>query len=129
MRAPARARPFALLILVTTAATRPPDVAATARQSAQQPAGAPTTPATVGVTASRVAVDLVARDKKGRLVRDLDTVRHAAVPLPRPDPDGEVRVVDGLPLDGVAAGEYTPSLALRDARSMVSRTAEVALAC
>ena len=61
------------------------------------------------------------------LVRGTETVRHANVPLPAPDPTGELRVVGGLPLDGVAAGEYTLRLVLSDGRSMVTRTAVVTL--
>jgi len=39
------------------------------------------------------------------LVRETDTLRRAGVLLPAPDPTGEVRVVGGLPLDGIVAGE------------------------
>jgi VWFA-related protein len=47
--------------------------AASAAQTPPPPAAVPATtaPATVGVTASRVAVDVVVRDGKGRVVRDL----------------------------------------------------------
>jgi VWFA-related protein len=62
------------------------------------------------------------------LVHGTDTVRHAKVPLPPPDPTGELRVVGGLPLDGLAAGEYSLRLVLSDGRSMVTRTADVTLA-
>ena len=41
------------------------------RRRRRPPARAPAVAGTAGVTASRVAVDLVVRDKKGRLVRDL----------------------------------------------------------
>lgn len=62
------------------------------------------------------------------LTRGTETVRRAGVPLPAPDPTGEVRVVGGLPLDGIAAGEYTLRLVLSDGRSMVTRSADVTLA-
>jgi VWFA-related protein len=61
------------------------------------------------------------------LVHGVDTVRHAAVPLPQPDASGDLRVVGGLPLDGVAAGEYTLRLVLTDGRSMATRSADVTL--
>jgi hypothetical protein len=55
-------------------------------------------------------------------------VRRANVPLPPPDLTGELRVVGGLPLDGIPAGEYTLRLVLSDGRSMLTRTADVTLA-
>jgi len=61
------------------------------------------------------------------LVHGTDTVRHADVPLPPPDASGDLRVVGGLPLDGLAAGEYTLRLVLSDGLSMLSRTADVRL--
>jgi len=61
------------------------------------------------------------------LVRGTETARRAGVPLPPPDPTGEVRVVGGLPLDGIAPGEYTLRLVLSDGRSMVTRSADVTL--
>lgn len=57
--------------LVVHAASRRIALASPAPQASQQPSGTPGAAQTVGVTASRVAVDLVVRDKKGRLVRDL----------------------------------------------------------
>jgi VWFA-related protein len=67
------------------------------------------------------------REATVELVRGTETVRHANVPLPAPDPTGGLRVVGGLPLDGVAAGEYTLRLVLSDGRSMFTRTADVTL--
>jgi VWFA-related protein len=61
------------------------------------------------------------------LVRGTETARRAAVPLPPPGPTGEVRVVGGLPLDGISPGEYTLRLVLSDGRSMVTRSADVTL--
>lgn len=61
------------------------------------------------------------------LVRGTETVRRAGVPLPRPDPSGQLRVVSGLSLTGVAPGEYTLRLVLSDGRSMVTRTSDVTL--
>ncbi len=71
-------RALALLALLSAAAigldAARPTTAFPAPQAPPAQPGAAETPAaapTVGVTASRVAVDLVVRDKKGRLVRDL----------------------------------------------------------
>lgn len=61
------------------------------------------------------------------LLGESDAVRRAAVPLPRPDATGQVRVVGGLDLDGLAPGPYTLRLTLGDARSWESRTARVVL--
>jgi hypothetical protein len=61
------------------------------------------------------------------LVQATGTVRRANVPLPPPDLTGELRVVGGLPLDGIPAGEYTLRLVLSDGCSMVTRTADVTL--
>ena len=58
-------RPGATSLLLAGAAT------AALASPVPQPPPAPAAAPTVGVTASRVAVDLVVRDKKGRLIRDL----------------------------------------------------------
>jgi hypothetical protein len=50
------------------------------------------------------------------------------VPLPLPDADGQLRVVSGLPIDGLAPGAYVLRLQLNDGRSFETRTAEVTLA-
>jgi len=55
-------------------------------------------------------------------------VRGADVPLPPSDATGQLRVVSGLPIEGVAAGAYTLRLTLSDGRSLESRSAEVTLA-
>ncbi len=62
------------------------------------------------------------------LLRGTEAVRRAGVPLPAPDPDGQVRVVSGLPIDGLAPGAYVLRLALSDGRGFETRTAEVTLA-
>jgi VWFA-related protein len=68
-----RALGFALLAIavVVSVGTHPAATASPAPQSPQPASEVPGVAPTVGVTASRVAVDLVVRDKKGRLVRDL----------------------------------------------------------
>ncbi len=72
-----RPRPRALhlataaLVTVASAGLLPATTGSPALPSPQAPAAAPAVAQTAGVTASRVAVDLVVRDKKGRLVRDL----------------------------------------------------------
>lgn len=55
-------------------------------------------------------------------------VRAADVPWPASDGAGQLRVVSGLPIDGVAAGAYTLRLTLADGQSLESRSAEVTLA-
>jgi VWFA-related protein len=62
------------------------------------------------------------------LVRGSETVRRAGVPLPPPDADGQLRVVSGLTIDGLAPGAYVLRLVLSDGRAFETRTAEVTLA-
>jgi hypothetical protein len=62
------------------------------------------------------------------LLHGTEAVRRAGVPLPAPDPDGQVRVVSGLPVDGLAPGAYVLRLSLSDGRGFETRTAEVTLA-
>jgi hypothetical protein len=62
------------------------------------------------------------------LVHGTETVRRAGVPLPPPDEDGQVRVVSGLAIDGVAPGAYVLRLLLNDGRTFETRTADVSLA-
>lgn len=96
------ARPRALglallaLALVVPVGSRPTAMASPAPQSpqAQQPPGAPAVAQTVGVTASRVAVDLVVRDKKGRLVRDLKKTDIEVLEDGAPQEVLSVRLVD-----------------------------------
>jgi VWFA-related protein len=57
-----------------------------------------------------------------------ETVRRALVPLTAPDDSGVVRVVGGLPVDGLEPGEYVLRLVLSDGRSMTTRSADVTLA-
>jgi VWFA-related protein len=80
------------LVVVSTA--RLAAVASPAPQSPQQPAATPATAPTVGVTASRVAVDLVVRDKKGRLVRDLTKADIEVLEDGSPQEVLSVRLVD-----------------------------------
>jgi VWFA-related protein len=88
---------------------------------AQQAPPAPLTPAaapTVGVTASRVAVDLVVRDKKGRLVRDLaradievleDGAPQEVLSLRLVDTVGGARAVPSTPLARPAPPPAAPA--------------------
>ena len=62
------------------------------------------------------------------LLHGSETVRHAGVPLPSPDADGHLRVVSGLPIDGLAPGSYVLRLLVNDGRAFETRTAEVTLA-
>jgi hypothetical protein len=55
-------------------------------------------------------------------------VRGADVPWPASDATGQLRVVSGLPIEGLAAGAYTLRLTLSDGLSLESRSAEVTLA-
>jgi hypothetical protein len=55
-------------------------------------------------------------------------VRRADTPLGGPDETGLVRVVGGLPLDGLSPGAYVLRLVLSDGRSLATRSAEVTLA-
>ena len=68
------------------------------------------------------------REATLELVHGSETVRRAGVPLPPPDADGQLRVVSGLPIDGVAPGAYVLRLLLNDGRAFETRTAEVTLA-
>jgi hypothetical protein len=68
------------------------------------------------------------REATLELVHGSETVRRAGVPLPLPDADGQLRVVSGLPIDGLAPGAYVLRLLLNDGRSFETRTAEVTLA-
>ena len=86
-------------------------------QQAQPAAGTPAVAETVGVTAARVAVDLVVRDKKGRLVRDLsradievlqDGVSQEVLSLRLVDTVGGARVAPGRRPDP-SAGPATTS--------------------
>jgi VWFA-related protein len=90
-----RALGLALLALavVVSAGSEP----ATPTLQPQQIQPAPGTPAvaeTVGVTAARVAVDLVVRDKKGRLVRDLKASDIEVLEDGMPQEVLSVRLVD-----------------------------------
>jgi hypothetical protein len=72
--------------------------------------------------------DQPAREAMLELVHGTETVRRAGVPLPPPDEDGQVRVVSGLAIDGVAPGAYVLRLLLNDGRTFETRTADVSLA-
>jgi VWFA-related protein len=83
----------------------------TASPAPQAPQAVPETPAaapTVGVTASRVAVDLVVRDKKGRLVRDLTKVDIEVLEDGAPQEVLSLRLVDTV---GGARALPSPPLA------------------
>jgi VWFA-related protein len=62
----------------------------------QAPAGTPAVAQTAGVTAARVAVDLVVRDKKGRLVRDLRASDLEVLEDGAPQEILSVRLVDTI---------------------------------
>jgi hypothetical protein len=66
-------------------------------------------------------------EAKVDLLNGTGTVRRADVPLPPPDATGQVRVVSGLPIAGIAPGRYTLRLTLTDGQSLEARTAEVTL--
>ena len=67
-------------------------------------------------------------DARVELLLEDAAIRSADVPLPPRDEDGQVRVVSGLPLEGLPPGAYTLRLVVSDGRSMESRTAQVTLA-
>jgi len=50
------------------------------------------------------------------------------VPVPAADENGQVRVIGGLPLEGLPPGAYTLRVAVSDGRVMETRTAPVTLA-
>ena len=54
--------------------------------------------------------------------------RRADVALGSPDETGLVRVIGGLPLEGLAPGDYVLRLVLSDGRSLATRSADVTLA-
>ena len=62
------------------------------------------------------------------LLHGSESVRRAAVPLPAPDVTGQVRVVSGLAIGGLAPGVYVLRLALGAGPSAEIRTTEVTLA-
>ena len=97
-----RPRPRALhlvtaaLVTVASAGLLPATPEGTALPSPQAPAGTPAVAQTAGVTASRVAVDLVVRDKKGRLVRDLRASDLEVLEDGAPQEILSVRLVDTI---------------------------------
>jgi len=62
------------------------------------------------------------------LLLEDEPIRSASVPFPPPDENGQVRVVGGLPIDGLPPGAYTLRLVVNDGRAMETRTAAVTLA-
>ncbi len=70
----------------------------------------------------------VPRQVTVEIVRGDLTVRDASVPLPAADASGEVRVVSGLPIDGLEPGPYGLRLVVSDGLSFVSRTTAVTVA-
>ncbi len=67
------------------------------------------------------------RDGSVELIHGDSVVRRSGVPLPPSDETGLVRVVSGLPIDGVPPGTYSLRLVLTDGQAMATRTAEVTL--
>jgi hypothetical protein len=67
-------------------------------------------------------------DARVELLLEDEAIRSADVPVPPPDENGLVRVVGGLPLEGLPPGAYTLRLVVSDGRVMESRTAQVTLA-
>lgn len=106
--------PWVLALVVSTADSRPIVMVSPAPQSPapQQPSDGPAVAPTVGVTASRVAVDLVIRDKKGRLLRDLKKTEIAVLEDGVPQEVLSLRLVDTVggarALPPPAAGRPTP---------------------
>ncbi len=68
------------------------------------------------------------RDGTVELLLGGEAVRSAGVPLPPPDENGHMRIIGGLPIDGLPPGAYTLRLVLSDSRAMETRTAQVTLA-
>jgi VWFA-related protein len=79
--------------------------------SPQAPASAPAVAQTAGVTASRVAVDLVVRDKKGRLIRDLRASDLEVLEDGAPQEVLSVRLVDTIGGARAVPGEGTTAAA------------------
>ena len=89
-----RALCVALLALAVVSAASESATPTLQPQQAQPAPGTPPVAETVGVTAARVAVDLVVRDKKGRLVRDLKASDIEVLEDGMPQEVLSVRLVD-----------------------------------
>ena len=68
------------------------------------------------------------RSAEVELSRGDEMVTRSGVTLPRADESGQIRVVGGLPVDGLEPGEYTLRLVVNDGKALQSRTANVTLA-
>ena len=137
-RPPALHLVTAALVTVASAGLLPATPEGSAPPSPQAPAAPPAVAQTAGVTASRVAVDLVVRDKKGRLVRDLkpgelelleDGAPQEVLSLRLVDTIGGARAVPGAPAAATRAGRRdghrraTPAGRARRSSSRFSSTA------
>ena len=60
--------------------------------------------------------------------RELNRQRQPLHQLANPDDSGQVRIVGGLPLEGLPPGAYTLRVVVSDGRAMETRTAPVTLA-
>jgi VWFA-related protein len=67
-------------------------------------------------------------DARVELLLEDEAIRSADLPWPPEDENGQIRVVGGLPLEGLPPGAYTLRLVVSDGRVMESRTAQVTLA-
>jgi hypothetical protein len=76
----------------------------------------------------RGAARMPPREATVELLRGAEAVRTVDLPLPAPDGIGEIRLVNGLRVDGLPPGPYRLRVVVSDGRGMESRAADVTLA-